>query len=121
MSLVDDVLARYGLTLGDLNAEAGETDTFFKMLEAAEGKHITLDALKIFIRDLIYQNEQALATTPELEYYLFGLLRRPNRAHVQLKARLLNYLLIEGFVTSPERARRMLEATVARLAKDKSV
>lgn len=115
MTMVDDLLQPLGLNLKDLNP--AEQETFFSWIKTESTKEVTIDKLKSYLRDLIGAVERDLANTPEVEYYFAGLRSRPNRDHVQLKARLLNYLVIESFLISPDRARKALEEALIRIKK----
>jgi hypothetical protein len=119
MGIIDDMLGRYGAKLETMTP--AEKETFFTMVRAVETKQLTIDRLKQYMRELIGGVERELATTPELEYYLAGLWTKPNRQHIFLKARLSNYLLLEAFLTSPERAKRAFDEAMERVNEKKTI
>jgi single-stranded DNA-specific DHH superfamily exonuclease len=112
--IVTQLLEKYGFhDLAEMTEE--ESQSFYKLLKQAETKTLTLDDFKRYIRSLISAVERELVDTSEVETAFFGVLRRENRAHLYLKARLKNYLFLENFLIQPDLARKQLEEVVSRL------
>jgi len=119
MSMTDDLLKKYNVSMNDLTPD--EMESFFNLLKATETRELDLPKVKVYLRDLITALEREIVKTDEWEPYFFGMFRRESRKHLYLKARLNNYLTLEDFVTSPERARRVLEEATERLGKKPQV
>lgn len=111
--MIQDVLKKYNTNIEELDKE--EFDVFVKMLNVAEKKQLTIEKIKSSIQDLIRIVQKDIVDTPEVEYYFFGLFSRESRKSVTLRARLKNYILIENIITTPERAKRMLDEAMENL------
>jgi hypothetical protein len=77
---------------------AAERETYKEHLKIIEGKPITLESTQKFVRKMITLIEQSLVDTKENSHYSRN-----------LKARLKNFLVIEAFLYSSERAKQALE------------
>lgn len=118
MSLADDLIKRIRPDLPDLTYDrltSDERETLHGWLERLSAKALVVEDIKKHLRVMIGSVEQELVNTDEFEYVFFGLFKRVNRKHLFLKARLRNYLLLEAFVTSPERAKEALESQLKAL------
>ena len=117
--MIDELLAKFGLTWDDLDTpgHGGERDYLMSMVTALEQTPITIQTIKehiAFNKDLI---EQQLIDEPEFNYiFIFKI---PNRKQILLKARLRNYLLLEALLSTPERAKKAIEAQLAGMIKKK--
>lgn len=104
---VTDKIEETGIRIEDLNA--AEKATYDLMLKAVTDSQLTPEKLKDYIlsmRDAV-ENElvrEILNTTQD----------------IFLKARLRNYMLLESFLLSPEKAKQALEASIADLVPKKS-
>jgi len=85
---------------------AAERETYRQHLKVIEGKPITIEATKEFVRRMITAIEQSLVDTKENSH--------DSR---NLKARLKNFLVLEAFLFSPERARKSLETYYNKMGK----
>src|ERR1035437_2870331 len=74
-----------------------DRETYFKLLEIAESSKVTLEDLKINIPKMRESVEYVLAVED-----------LPSKTDIFLKARLKNYILLEGFLSKPERAKEIL-------------
>ena len=95
MSAIEDLVDKYG-GLDNLSKE--EKDTYFSHLKIIQGKPITVEDTKNFVRQLITQIEQLLVNAPEGTPESMG-----------LKMRLKDMLVMEAFLFSPERAKKAIE------------
>jgi len=77
---------------------AAEQDTYREHLKIIEGKPVTVEDAKEFIRRMITAIERELVDS-----------REKSPESVNLKARLKNALVLEAFLYSPERAKEALE------------
>jgi hypothetical protein len=112
MSITEQIEEKFGLKIENLNAL--ERETYNKMLEAvqkAQIDHLKLREYIISMRDAI---ERELINEPE--FIRIFLWKVENRKQILLKARLQNYMLLESFLISPERAKQQLEDMVAGMA-----
>ena len=95
MNILDNIVEKLG---GYDQLNSAERETYKNHLEIIEGKTITLDDTKKFVRTMITVIERDLVNTKENSVESRG-----------LKARLKNFLLLEQFLFSPERAKEALE------------
>lgn len=93
----------------DLNDS--EKETLQSWLTALQTTALTIDRIKESISSMKYAVEQEIIDTPETIFFF------PNRKQILLKARLRNYMLIEAFLTSPERAKAAIEQSILSLKK----
>jgi len=77
---------------------AAERETYKEHLKIIEGKPVTIESTRLFVRKMITLIEQSLVDTKENSHYSRN-----------LKARLKNFLVIEAFLCSSERAKQALE------------
>jgi len=75
-----------------------ERETYAQHLKILEGKSITVDDMKDFVKQMILVVERLLVDSEE---------KTP--ASIQLKARLKNLLILEQFLFAPQRAKKALE------------
>jgi hypothetical protein len=82
--------------LDELSKE--ERDVYFSHLKLIEGKVLSIDDMKTFIRQVITVVERELVDAEEGTHKSLG-----------LKSRLKNMLVIESFLYGPERAKKTIE------------
>ena len=75
-----------------------EQKVYRDQLEVIQGKQITIEDIKVFVRGMIGAIERSLSDTKE-----------GSHESRHLKARLKNALVIEAYIFSPERAKKALE------------
>lgn len=108
MSLTEK-LEEKGIDIDKLNAV--EQETYFKMLEAVQNAQMTPEKLKGYISAMREAVTSDLVKEPEFNYvFIFKVF---NRRQIYLKARLQNYILLESFLLSPEKAKQTLEDMIA--------
>ena len=95
MSILDDVIEKLG---GYDKLNAAEKETYHEHLKIIEGKVISVSDIKFFVRAMITIIERDLVNTKEGSDESRG-----------LKGRLKNFLLLDQFLFSPERAKEALE------------
>lgn len=103
---VTDELEKQGIKIEELTVD--EKQTYFSMLDVVNDSQLTPEKLRDYIIAMRSAVEQELIKT-ELgaEQDLF------------LKARLKNYMLLEAFLISPEKAKKELENSIARMVSKK--
>lgn len=103
--ILEDILKKLGLDYEDLSDR--ERKTYESWANALETKPLTVEEIGENIRQARESVEMELVSTPEMERYLWWY--RPTRQHVFLKARLMNYLMIEAFLKQKEVDKKLLE------------
>jgi len=101
--MIDNLLERFNLKYEDLNAV--ERETINSWIEALEKSRVTTTKIKEYISAMRSGVEQELTKTSN-----------NNKQDLFLKARLRNYMLIEAFLTTPERAKEQLEKALSGIA-----
>lgn len=96
---MDELLKQYNLKYEDLNAP--EKETLKTMLASMKQNVLTTDR----IREYIHSMKEAV----EQELTQFGL---GSKQDLFLKARLRNYILLESFLQTPEKAKKQLELAI---------
>jgi len=113
MSLTDDYLKKHDLKYEELTPD--EKTTLYALVDTVQAGQLSIEKFKDTISAMKYGVEQALVDEPEYIYiFIFKVL---NRKHVFLKARLKNYMLLEAFLHSPERAKQALEKALGAVKK----
>jgi uncharacterized membrane protein YheB (UPF0754 family) len=100
--MIDTILERLNLKYEDLTID--EKDTLNGWLEQLSANKLTLESVKSYVSTMKESVEQELSKTGhETKQDLF------------LKARLRNYLLLESFLKTPEKAKEAIEKSLASL------
>jgi hypothetical protein len=105
MSLIEDIEEKSGLKIESLNAV--EKQTFLSMISEIEKVKMTPEKLKDYITSMREAVENDLAKEPSFIRILIFKVENPNL--IRLQARLQNYLLLESFLLTPERAKAQLD------------
>jgi len=103
MGIVDDILEKTGLKYEELRPD--EKETLNVWMQALDKGQLTVDKIKNYIFTMREVVEGELTKTD---------LNKKQDAF--LKARLRNYMLLEAFLTSPEKAREQMERAIAGMA-----
>lgn len=102
MSLTDEIEEKFNTKIEKLNDV--EKDTYFKMLQDVQEAQLSTEKLKDYISSMRGAVENELVKTNlDVQDDLF------------LKARLKNYMLLEAFLTSPDKARSALEGMISKV------
>ena len=111
MSLTSAIEEKLGLNIENLNAQ--EKQTYLTMLADVEKARMTPEKLRDYIISMKTAVETELINEPEfIRVFIF---KFDNRKQILLKARLQNYMLLESFLLSPERAKEQLESAISGL------
>jgi histidyl-tRNA synthetase len=102
MSIIDDLLQKTGLKYEDLNV--AERETLQSWMEALGKNQLNLESVKQYITSMKESVEQELTKT-DLN----------TKQDLFLKARLRNYMLLEAFLSTPERAKKALDKAISGL------
>jgi len=92
---LDDLVEKLG---GWDELSVAEKETYREHLKILEGRTVSVDDVKAFVRQMILIVERLLVDAEE---------KTP--ASISLKARLKNLLILEQFLFAPERAKAALE------------
>lgn len=104
--MIDEILEKKGIKYEDL--KPNERQTFLSMLDQLNKSSLTLPKLKDYITSMRDTVENELVNEPEFVRIL-GIFAVPNRNQIYLKARLRNYILLQSFLSTPEKAKAQLE------------
>ena len=104
--MMDSILKKFGLKFEDLRP--GERETLYSWTESLQQNQLTVDGVKAYISAMKDTVEQELTKV-----------NHNSKEDLFLKARLRNYLLLEAFLTSPEKAKKALERAVAGIVSNK--
>lgn len=107
------ILERLGLSYEDLNE--AEKQTLTTWVDSAAKKEMVVADVREHIRNMIYAVEAELADTEEFTWVFVW--RVVNPKSVMLRARLKNYIMLEAFMATPERARSWMEQHLQQLTK----
>jgi len=100
MSIIDKILERTGLKYEDLNT--AERDTLNNWLETLNKGELTVQK----IREYIFTMKEAV----EAEVAKSNL---DTKQDLYLKARLRNYMLLDAYLSTPEKAKEQIENQLA--------
>lgn len=106
---MEQILKKFGVKYEDLNPS--ERETFNAMVEAVQKTQLSPEKMRDFITSLKNSVESELASEPE--YVQLFIFKRRNDRNIYLKARLRNYMLIESFLQTPEKAKQALDKALA--------
>ena len=105
---MDEILEKLGLKYDDLNSM--ERETLHSWMEAINKNVLTVDTIKKYLAQMRDGVEQELIKT-----------ENGTKQDIFLKARLRNYMLLEAFLASPERAKEAMAKALAGIAVGKKV
>jgi hypothetical protein len=126
---MDKILEQLGMKLEDLRE--GERETLYSWVDNLHTQIITPDSVKVFIASLKYNLEQDLTTYKEtpttwvsfiiMFIPVLGIMRKwyADQNKLLLEARLRNLILIEAFLSGPDRAQKALDAMIKNIASRK--
>jgi uncharacterized protein YoxC len=104
--MIDEILSKLNLKYEDLNV--AEKETLNQWLDVLASKKLSIEDVKNYVRQMISSVEQELAK-----------IEHNSKQDLFLKARIRNYILLEGFLESPEKAKKALENMLSRLGEKK--
>jgi len=98
--LIDDILEKVGLKYEDLTSS--ERETLHSWLNILSRNQLTIERVRDYISSMRSNVEQKLCETGH-----------DSKQDLYLKARLKNYILLEAFLSTPEKARAAIDQTLA--------
>src|SRR4051812_19783963 len=110
--MLSNLLEKHGIKYEDLNAV--EKETLSKWQEVLLKNELNLPAVKDYIGQLIEAVERELADVKESTSLWSFLFRKKD---IFLKARLKNYLMIQDFLSGPDKARKYIEQSLQNINK----
>lgn len=108
---VTELLEEKGYKIDQFTAE--EKQTYYKMLESVQNSQMTPEKLRTYIVSMREAVEKELVNEPTFIRVFLWKVENPKL--IKLQARLQNYILLESFLLSPERAKEELEAMIGSL------
>lgn len=127
----DKLLEQFGLKWSDLDKPgfSGEKETLEAMLASVNKNNLTLENIKDYIISLRENAERELVKVKEtpnswlsllsLFIPLVGIIRKwyLDKQDIEIRSRLRCYLLIESFLSTPEKAKKAIERQLAMFPK----
>lgn len=101
--MINQLLEKFGVKYEDL--KPAEKETLFAWEEALQKSQLSIEKIRDYISSMKSAVEQELTKS-----------RLGSKDDMFLKARLRNYMLLEAFLTTPERAREQMENAIAGIA-----
>jgi len=102
--MIDELLERVGLKYEDLSSI--EKETLNTWMEALEKGQLNLEKIKEYVVSMKEAVEQEL-TKADLG----------SKQDLFLKARLRNYMLLDAFLSTPERAKQQIENSISSMVR----
>ena len=116
---MDDLLEKYGLNWDDLDTDghSGEKKTLLQMEADLKANVISVEKIREYVTSMREAVERNLVDEDDYIYSLpFPFLKRENPKVKELKARLKNYLLLELFLSTPDKLKKVMEDNISNLA-----
>lgn len=124
---MNDVLEKVGLQYEDLTN--AERDTLMKWTQALQEKRLTVEQVKEYVRTMRSAVEREITEENDPATWmniltmlipLYGLIKKwyADKKLYSLHARLKNYMMLEAFLDTPERARKALDQAVSGLVRE---
>lgn len=111
MSITSQIEEKLGLKIEGLSE--AEKDTYLAMLDTVQKAQLTPQKLKDYVSSLRDIVAKELINEPEFNYiFIFKVF---NRRQIFLKARLQNYIVLEAFLDSPNKAQEALEGMISNI------
>lgn len=129
--MIDEILQRLNLKFDDLTT--AERETLIGWTQTLDSNQLTVEGVKQYVRSCREAVENELAgikETPQswtgilaLFIPFLGLIKKwyQDQHKLGLEARIRNYVLIEAFLSTPDKARAALERAIAGIASNRSV
>lgn len=110
MSAIDEFLGQIGIKFEDLDTpgHSGERETLMQWLDSLQKNQLTIEGIHAYIKSMRDSVEMELTTTTISD-----------KQDMLLKARLRNYMMLEAFLTAPEKAKRLMEQQLAMIPRKK--
>lgn len=110
MNMFEELLAQYGLKREQLSA--AEAETLRGWANQLASTTLSVHDIGVHVEAMCETIEREMCEPPKtVTDWLF---RKKRQAH--LMARLQNYLMLRDFITKPERARKLIEEQLKRVA-----
>lgn len=115
--MLDKLLKKTGLRFEDLDTpgHSGEKDYLLKMQADLQKNKVNIQSTREYLASMRESVERELVDEPEFNYIF--IFKVPNRKQIYLKARLKNYMLLELYLSTPERLKKQMEDAVSGMIK----
>ena len=104
---MDKILERLGLKYDDLTV--AEKETLNSWTQTLDSNQLTVLAVKDFVTSLKYSVEQELSETSH-----------NTKQDLFLKARLRNLMLLEAFLSTPQKAKQAIDRAIAGIVSNRA-
>lgn len=94
-----------------------ERETLNNWLESLQKGQLSLEKVKEYVASMRNAVENEIASEPSFTRIFIFKVENPKL--IQLQARLKNYLLLDSFLSSPEKARQQMENALASMTSAK--
>ena len=113
MSSISDILEKVGLTEKDLDTPgySGELKTLLEMQANLQRGQVSIESTRQYLSSMRDAVERELVNEPT--FIRIFILKVENPKLIKLQARLQNYMLLEAYLSTPERMKQMMEDMVA--------
>lgn len=114
---MDKILDKLGLKYDDLNV--AERETLNQWLETISKTQLTLEKVKAYVAAMRSSVAQEISKEPTfIRIFIFKV---ENPQLIRLQARLRNYIMLEDFLTAPDRARAAIDELANRVKGENAV
>lgn len=111
--MIDKLLEQAGLKYDDLSNE--EKETLFAWEEALQKSQLSVEKIKEYISSMKDVISGEISKEPIfIRIFIFKV---ENPQLIRLQARLRNYILLEAFLSTPEKAKQQIENAIAGMAR----
>lgn len=107
------LLEKFGIKYEDLNP--AERETFSQWQEALTKSQLTLENVKDYLKNLIDAVQKEIIELKESTSLFTALFNW--KKDFYLKARLKNYLMLQDFLTAPDKAQKYIEQSLINIKK----
>lgn len=115
--MIDKLLEKAGLKYEDLSPVEKETLNVWS--EALQKGQISVEGVREYISAMKAAVEQEISKEPTfIRIFIFKV---ENPQIIRLQARLRNYMLLDAFLSTPEKAREQMENAIAGIARGKVI
>jgi hypothetical protein len=131
MSIVNEVLSRTNLKYEDLTT--AEKETLSRWSKVLDSNQLSIPVVIDFVRTMRNGIEEELSKENESPHTwvgvialfipFYGLLKKwyQDQRRIQMEARVRNLVLLESFLTSPEKAKKAIDAAIAGIVSNRKV
>lgn len=114
--MIDQLLEKVGLKYEDLSSV--EKETLNTWLDALQKGQVSVETIREYVTSMKDAIAHEVAKEPSFIRILIFKFENPRL--MKLQARLENYILLDAFLTTPEKAKQQMESAIAGMVGHKS-